>query len=39
MRENGTTYEWERQGVSFDEAFRTGARGAMQILSGHGAPD
>ena len=34
----GTGYEWGVRGVNFDEAFRDGVRGAMQILSGHGAP-
>lgn len=34
----GTQYAWSISGVSFDEAFRSGVRGALQILSGHGAP-
>jgi hypothetical protein len=38
MAEGGTLYEWGRAGVNFDEGFRSGVRGAMQILSGHGAP-
>jgi hypothetical protein len=29
---------WRVAGVSFDEAFRNGLRGAARILSGHGAP-
>ena len=29
---------WGVRGVNFDEAFRDGVRGAMQVLSGHGAP-
>ena len=34
----GTAYAWGVRGVNFDEAFRDGVRGAMQVLSGHGAP-
>lgn len=34
----GGTYEWGVRGVNFDSAFRDGVRGAMQVLSGHGAP-
>lgn len=32
-------YQWRRAGVSFDEAFRNGMRGAAQILSGNGQPE
>jgi hypothetical protein len=32
------TYRWQLRGVSFDDAFRSGMRGAAQILSGHGQP-
>lgn len=35
----GRSYAWGVQGVSFDEAFRDGVRGAMGIVSGHGAPE
>jgi hypothetical protein len=35
----GHSYAWGTQGVSFDEAFRDGVRGAMRIVSGHGAPE
>ncbi len=31
-------YRWQVRGVSFDDAFRNGMRGAVQILSGHGRP-
>jgi hypothetical protein len=31
-------HDWSASGVSFDEAFRIGLRGAAQILSGNGAP-
>jgi hypothetical protein len=31
-------YRWQVRGVSFDDAFRNGMRGAAQILSGHGRP-
>ena len=34
----GRGYDWGVAGVDFDEAFRNGIRGAMQVLSGHGAP-
>lgn len=34
----GAGYTWTVRGVSFDEAFRSGVKGAMQIVSGHGAP-
>lgn len=30
--------DWSTKGVSFDEAFRIGLRGAAQILSGNAAP-
>jgi hypothetical protein len=32
------TFGWRISGVSFDDAFRNGMRGAAQILSGHGEP-
>lgn len=32
------THRWQVRGVSFDEAFRVAMRGAVQILSGNGAP-
>lgn len=35
---HGRAYAWGVRGVNYDEAFRDGVRGAMQILSGHGAP-
>ena len=35
---DGRTYRWQLRGVSFDDAFRSGMRGAAQILSGHGPP-
>jgi uncharacterized protein len=34
----GKTYRWGAKTESFDEAFRVAMRGALQILSGHGAP-
>jgi uncharacterized protein len=34
----GETHRWQVRGVSFDEAFRVAMRGAVQILSGNGAP-
>ena len=34
----GRAYVWGVSGVNFDAAFRDGVRGAMQVLSGHGAP-
>jgi len=34
----GRTHAWESRGISFDEAFRVLARGAAQVLSGHGTP-
>jgi hypothetical protein len=34
----GKTYEWQQRGVSFDDAFRSAVRGAMQVLSGRGQP-
>lgn len=34
----GRGYDWDTGGVSFDEAFRVAVRGAMAVLSGHGAP-
>ena len=38
MNWQGRGYDWGVGGVSFDEAFRVAARGAMAVLSGHGAP-
>lgn len=35
----GKTHHWAVRGVSFDGAFRTALRGALQILSGHGSPE
>jgi hypothetical protein len=35
----GRRYRWTVSGVSFDRAFRTGAGGAAQALSGNGAPE
>lgn len=32
------TYQWQVRGVGFDDAFRNGMAGAVQILSGHGQP-
>lgn len=32
------SYRWQQRGISFDEAFRAGVRGATQILSGNGQP-
>lgn len=34
----GKTYRWQIRGVSFDDAFRNGIRGAAQVLSGSGQP-
>lgn len=34
----GKTYHWQIRGVSFDDAFRNGMRGAAQVLSGNGQP-
>ncbi len=34
----GHDYAWGLSGVNFDEAFRQATRGALQILSDHGAP-
>lgn len=34
----GKAYRWQIRGVSFDDAFRNGMRGAAQILSSNGAP-
>jgi hypothetical protein len=31
-------YRWQIRGVSFDDAFRNGMRGAAQVLSGNGRP-
>jgi hypothetical protein len=35
----GRSYSWTIRGVNFDEVFRVGLRGSMQILSGNGAPE
>ncbi len=32
------TFHWQIRGVGFDDAFRNGMRGALQVLSGHGQP-
>ena len=37
--DQGKIYAWQRRGVSFDEAFRSGLRGVAQVLSGHGPPE
>lgn len=34
----GRAYDWDAGGTGFDEAFRVGLRGAIRVLSGHGAP-
>lgn len=34
----GKFYRWQIRGVSFDDAFRNGMRGAAQVLSGNGRP-
>jgi hypothetical protein len=39
LASEGKTYAWRIRGVSFDDAFRNGLRGAAQVLSGHGQPD
>ena len=36
---HGVAYQWRVQGVGFDDAFRSGMRGAAQVLSGHGQPE
>ena len=38
LASGGKTFGWRIGGVSFDDAFRNGMRGAAQILSGHGEP-
>lgn len=38
LASEGKLYRWQIRGVSFDDAFRNGMRGAAQILSGHGRP-
>jgi hypothetical protein len=35
---NGQHVRWSVRGVNYDEAFRTGVRGAMRVLSGNGTP-
>ena len=35
---NGKTHGWQIRGVNFDDAFRSGMRGAVQILAGQGEP-
>ncbi|MGD9912626.1 MAG: DUF2066 domain-containing protein [Rhizobiaceae bacterium] len=32
---DGKDYSWEESGISFDDAFRAGVRGAAQVLSGN----
>lgn len=39
LETRGKTHSWQVRGVSFDEAFRVGMRGAAQVLSGNGLPD
>jgi uncharacterized protein len=39
MAAQGKDYRWGVSGVSFDDAFRNAIDGALEILSGHGAPD
>ena len=39
LAHDGRTLDWAVRGVNFDEAFRVGLRGSMQILSGNGAPE
>jgi uncharacterized protein len=39
MASQGRDYRWAISGVSFDDAFRNAIDGALEILSGHGAPD
>lgn len=34
----GRPVHWQARGVSFDDAFRNGIRGAAQVLSGNGQP-
>ncbi|CAN7153276.1 DUF2066 domain-containing protein [Phyllobacterium sp. LjRoot231] len=34
----GKVYQWQVRGVGFDDAFRNGMRGTVQVLSGHGQP-
>jgi hypothetical protein len=38
MKSNEKDYWWQIRGVGFDDAFRNGIRGAVQVLSGHGQP-
>jgi hypothetical protein len=38
MRSEARNYRWQIRGVGFDDAFRNGMRGAVQVLSGHGQP-
>jgi uncharacterized protein len=38
MAAHGRDYRWGVSGVSFDDAFRNAIDGALEILSGHGAP-
>jgi hypothetical protein len=38
LEADGRITEWSVQGVSFDDAFRSGIGGAARILSGNGAP-
>ena len=34
----GEIHQWQISGVGFDDAFRNGMQGAMQVLSGNGEP-
>ncbi len=38
LKARGRRYRWSVRGVNYDEAFRNAVRGAMQALSGNGAP-
>ncbi|MEK1890635.1 MAG: DUF2066 domain-containing protein [Phyllobacterium sp.] len=38
MAYRGKPYGWQIRGVGFDDAFRSGTRGAAQVLSGNGTP-
>lgn len=35
---SGKAHRWQIRGVNFDDAFRSGMRGAVQILAGRGEP-
>lgn len=34
----GESHQWQISGVGFDDAFRNGMQGALQVLSGNGEP-